>query len=392
MRASMRPGWIAALLTAALVSTAGLISAGPATSGTMFFLNGTDPIPLIPPPVKSQSWMAALFSGTYANDTLINVDYPASVWPLTFDRPTMGRSIEIGATTTLGLLDKTEGEKTVVGISQGALVVDRLAKQLANDPEGGPIGQLTFVAVADPNRPGGIFTLLPPHTHLPILNITNDQPADSPYDTIAIVQQYDAVGDFPDRPWNLISVANAFMGLVYYHLDPDWYLHVEIPSTGGVSATNSLDGTTTTYLIPSPHLPLTQPLRDVGVPADFVDKLDNTLRPAVDAGYSRLTPDAGPHIEYGRLVWPDPPDGRRAVPALRSNRGDKPTRTVAAQRLKPVTSQSRSASPTPMGSGSGSVQFGRGRGHLTTPPNSRRDDRGLDALGGRQLRSVRSLA
>ena len=335
-----RVGVLAATLTAALVST------GTAGAATMFFLNGTDPIPLIPPPVKTQSWMAALFGGAYASDTVTNVDYPASVWPLTFDRPTMGRSIEIGATTCLRLLEAATGEKTVVGISQGALVIDRLSGQLGNNPDQTKISQVTFVAVADPNRPGGVFTLLPEHTYIPILNITNDRPAASPFDTTVLVQQYDAVANFPDRPWNVISGANALMGMVYYHFDPDWYLHVEIPSSGGVSVTNVLGGTTTTHVIPSPHLPLTQPLRDIGVPAEFVDHVDDALRPVVDAGYSQLTPDAGPHIEYGRLVWPraspNPPSGHGGASVLRSGRTATPRPTARAKSLKPVASQSRS--------------------------------------------------
>jgi len=351
IRASACVGWVgvlAATLTAALVST------GTAGAATVLFLNGTDPIPLIPVPVKPQSWMTALFDGAYATDTVINVDYPASVWPLTFDRPTMGRSIEIGATTCLGLLEAAAGEKTVVGISQGALVIDRLAGQLANNPDQTKISQVTFVAVADPNRPGGVFALLPKHTYIPILNLTNDQPAASPFDTTVIVQQYDAVANFPDRPWNVISDANALMGMVYYHFDPDWYLHVEIPSNGGVSVTNVLGGTTTTHVIPSPHLPLTQPLRDIGVPAQFVDRVDDALRPVVDAGYSQLTPDAGPHIEYGRLVWPspNPPSGHGGASVLSSgrfatagpatSRPVQPRPTAKATSLKPVASQSRS--------------------------------------------------
>jgi len=201
IHASTRHGWVgvlAATLTAALVST------GTAGAATMFFLNGTDPIPLIPPPAKPQSWMAALFGGAYATDTVINVDYPASVWPLTFDRPTMGQSIEIGATTCLRLLEAAAGEKTVVGISQGALVIDRLAGQLGDSPDltktGLVTGLVTFVAVADPNRPGGIFTLMPEHTYIPILNLTNDRPAASPFDTTVIATKTSPTKPSPTKP------------------------------------------------------------------------------------------------------------------------------------------------------------------------------------------------
>jgi hypothetical protein len=288
--------WLGAVIVAVSLSSAPV-----AAADTMFFLNGTDPIPIIPPPVKSQSWMAALLAGRYAGDTLINVDYPASVWPLTFDRPTLGGSVRIGADMTENLLKTTSGVRTVVGISQGAMVADEVQRQLANDPHAPAPDQVSFVMIADPTRPGGFLSLLPTGTYIPILDFRTGRPPDSQYDSTVIVQQYDGVADFPDRPWNVISVANALMGVSYYHLPPDYYLHVQIPLGTGVSTTSLKGGTTTTYLIPSPGLPLTKPLRDFGVPAQVVDRLDDTLRPVVDAGYSRLTPDAGPHIENGRL-------------------------------------------------------------------------------------------
>jgi hypothetical protein len=288
--------WFGVVIVAVSLSSAPF-----ANADTMFFLNGTDPIPIIPPPVKSQAWMAALLSGRCAGDTLINVNYPASVWPLTFDRPTVGGSVRIGADMTEKLLRTTAGERTVVGISQGALVADEVQRRLADDPYAPQPDQVTFVMIADPTRPGGVFSLLPTGTYIPILDLTTGLPPDSQYDSTVIVQQYDGVADFPDRPWNVVAVANALMGILYYHLPPDYYLHVEIPSGTGVSTSSLKGGTTTTYLIPSPELPLTKPLRDLGVPAELADRLDDTLRPIVDAGYSRLTPEAGPHIENGRL-------------------------------------------------------------------------------------------
>ena len=303
-----RKSGFAALAVAAAISLASPTAAYTATAaadaapaaGTMMFLNGTDPIPLFPVPVQSQQWMGALLRGAYADDVRVNVDYPASVWPLTFDRPTMGQSVRVGIDNTAALVRQTAGAITVVGISQGALVADGVAGALAGD--GSLLGRLTIVSIADPNRPTGLFTLLPAGTYIPILNLRTTPPPDSPYDTTVIVTQYDGVANFPDRPWNVISDLNAVMGFFYYHLPPTFYLHVGIPTSGGVSVTNPLGGTTTTYLIPSPHLPLTQPLRDLGIPAHCVDVLDQALRPVIDAGFSQLTPGAGPHISYGRLV------------------------------------------------------------------------------------------
>ena len=111
---------------------------------------------------------------------------------------------------------------------------------------------------------------------------------DSQYDIVVLKQEYDGVADFPDRPWNLLADANALAGIVYLHFrEHDGASYTGIPETGGVTIVNELHGKTTTYLLPTENLPLTQPLRDLGVPTQAVDALDNVLRPVIDAGYAR---------------------------------------------------------------------------------------------------------
>ena len=322
----------------AMASSAGALGcpAG-AEAGSMFLLNGTDPIPLIPPPVWPQPWMATLFGGAYAEDLLVNVAYPASVWPLTFDRPTMGRSVRIGAQMTESLVrETTSGEITVIGMSQGALVVDQLAGALAADVASSG-NRITFISVADPNRGTGLFTLLPAGTYISFLDLTTDPPPDSPYDTTVLVKQYDGVSNFPDRPWNFVADLNAAMGILYYHIIP-LFIRDPIPTRGGTSVTNPLGGVTTTYFIPTPNLPLTQPLRNLGFPADFVNELDAVLRPIVDDGYSQLTPDAGPHISYGQLVYPA---GSRPVAATAPAVRSAGTATTVTGRRLPSAAASR---------------------------------------------------
>ncbi|MFY9919873.1 MAG: PE-PPE domain-containing protein, partial [Mycobacterium sp.] len=48
--------------------------------------------------------------------------------------------------------------------------------------------------------------------------------------------------------------------------------------------------------------PMLKRLEQLGVPDEIVDALNSRLKPIVDAGYSRLTPDAGPHFSHGQLV------------------------------------------------------------------------------------------
>ncbi len=69
------------------------------------------------------------------------------------------------------------------------------------------------------------------------------------------------------------------------------------------SVTNSLGGTTTTYMIPTPTLPLLMPLQHMGVPTPIVSGLNNVLTPIVNEGYSQYDPTGGPYFSQGNLVW-----------------------------------------------------------------------------------------
>ncbi|MGI9126189.1 MAG: PE-PPE domain-containing protein, partial [Mycobacterium sp.] len=61
-----------------------------------------------------------------------------------------------------------------------------------------------------------------------------------------------------------------------------------VPAQNITTTTNGQGGTTTTYLVPTEQLPLTMPLRQLGVPSGWVDSLDDGLRPIIDAGYKPL--------------------------------------------------------------------------------------------------------
>ena len=55
-------------------------------------------------------------------------------------------------------------------------------------------------------------------------------------------------------------------------------------------------------MIPSPTLPMLLPFETLGLPQQIGDDLNELLKPIVDAGYSSLTPDAGPYFSDGALV------------------------------------------------------------------------------------------
>lgn len=221
------------------------------------------------------------------------VGYPSALWPVVGD-VTLGESIDAGQQNLDAYLRDQDEHVTVVGISQGAMVIDAELARGTVDPS-----KVTFVLMADPNR--GVMNLFPAGTYIPILNTTVTAPPVTPYDTVVIYGQYDGLGDFPDRPWNLLADANAIFGLAYVHAQTAYATQsdaVEMSST-----TNELGGHTTTYMVPTKELPLTEPLRGV-LPDATVDKVDAVLRPMIDAGYSQYSGSKAPYVKQGRLVFP----------------------------------------------------------------------------------------
>ncbi|WP_338043704.1 PE-PPE domain-containing protein [Mycobacterium riyadhense] len=72
-------------------------------------------------------------------------------------------------------------------------------------------------------------------------------------------------------------------GVVQCHQLVEWYgHHLHIP--------------------PAPILPMLLPLQQIGVPQPIVNHLNSVLQPIVNAGYSSLTPNAGPYLSAGSLI------------------------------------------------------------------------------------------
>ena len=310
------------LAAAALIAAAGVLATPLANAQTAMFINGMTPV--LRAPQEEHDWHLTELGGRYANDHIVTVDYPASAWPFTKRHPTMGRSVAQGVVATTSLVEDTSGPKVVIATSQGTLVADQALADLAADSHAPPKSELSFVIVADPLRPGGVLSGLPAGLYIPILDYTTRSVPQSQYDIVVLKQEYDGIADFPDRPWNLLADANALAGIEYLHFrEHDGASYTGIPETGGVTAVNDLGGRTTTYLLPTKNLPLTQPLRDLGVPVSAVDALDRVLRPAIDAGYTRN--DAKTVSENGLAVHRRSRTTARAAAAK-----PKPATTVAA--------------------------------------------------------------
>jgi PE-PPE domain len=191
----------------------------------------------------------------------------------------------------------------VVGLSQGTLVAHATMARLADDPTAPPARKVTFYEFASPNRAGfGLANLLPVGFTIPVLNYTVGATPVSRYNTVVVYTQYDGWADFPNRPWNVVADLNAIIGADYLHTPTAF----SSPSQAVLvsSTANSLGGITTTYMIPTNQLPLTQSLRDIGVPTSVTNKIDDVLRPIVNAGYSSYDPNGGPYILHGQLMLP----------------------------------------------------------------------------------------
>ncbi len=254
-----------------------VVTVAPAQADIAFTVKGTEVFHPAPYPEQ-------LLPSYFADDTVTRIDYPATVFG-------MDRSIAVAAAGIVAGVSDTVGPAIVAGFSQGAVAVAR-AKQtlmaLPDDQRPAP-DQLSFVTIGDPSGSGGILGVLP--FRVPFLGLTPIVAPTTPYDSVVVNGEYDGWADFPDRPWNLLSLANAVLGILYVHgryeTIPGGLDLSTVPAQNITVTTNTLGGQTTKYLIPTEKLPLVQPLRDLGVPEPIVAALEQSLKAKVDAGYVR---------------------------------------------------------------------------------------------------------
>jgi hypothetical protein len=231
------------------------------------------------------------------------IDYPAGApfsWvPSMFLPPGYSPdrvSIGVAAKDATNSLDKAIRNGTqpaaAVGLSQGTLALDQEQARLANDPSAPPADKLQFTTIGDPTGRHGfgqsfLAGIFAPGSYIPFIDYTMPKPVESQYDTNRVIATYDGLSDYPDRPDNLIAGANAFAASAIVHTPAAFTGPGDVPPQNIRTTVNSKGATTTTYLIPVNHLPLTLPLRYLGMSDGFVDQIDSVLQPMVDAGYSR---------------------------------------------------------------------------------------------------------
>ena len=230
------------------------------------------------------------------------IDYPAGApfsWMPDFvlppgprDEETIGEAAMIASNSLDHTIMDGTGPAAAVGLSQGTLALDQVQARLADDPNAPAPNELTFTTIGDPTSRnafgqsflGGVFG---PGEYIPLIDYTMPPATESQYNSNRVVAMYDGLADFPDRAENVFAVANAIAGSTITHTPAAFTSPDIIPPQNIRSEVNSKGATTTSFLIPVNSLPLTLPMRYLGVPSWAVDMLDGTLQPIIDAGYSR---------------------------------------------------------------------------------------------------------
>jgi len=210
---------------------------------------------------------------------------------LGLDGPSIGESVDEGAPNTINAI-RAGGPGTVMGLSEGAMVLNEVQARLANDPTAPPPDKLSFAMYGDPvgkHAFGESFLTqnFPVGSVVPSLDYRIPPPVESQYDTYEFVSAYDSIADWPDRPDNWMSVLNAVVGLATGHTAVAFTNPSMVPPQNIRTTVNSRGAKTTTYMIPEQHLPLVLPFKYLGVDEKTLNDLDAVLKPMVDAGYSR---------------------------------------------------------------------------------------------------------
>lgn len=313
-----------ALTLVTLIGTVGLVVTATMSTlvqlaATALIMGGTGMKALGDP----HQWGAGTYvdqvNGTYLSghhldeDDLKWVSTPEQFWPATgLTDISFDTSVARGVLSLNNAVQSTPGEKIVVGYSQSANIATREKRNLAELRAQGAVvptpDELSFVFVANPNRPNGGILARFEGLYIPILGVSFDGATpDDEYRTIDVARQYDLIADFPKYPLNLLADLNALMGYVYLH--PNYgssVVNLNDPST----YESYTSGNTTYYLVHTEHLPLLQPLRGIGILTPVLDLVEPTLRVLIELGYDRTPENMGvptgagliPDIDLGKLA------------------------------------------------------------------------------------------
>ncbi|SPM28653.1 hypothetical protein MTAB308_2140, partial [Mycobacterium terramassiliense] len=234
------------------------------------------------------------------------VDYPASIGLVSgsLAAPGVNQAVAMGQRALndqiMNAFANGNGSPVrIAALSEGTLVVNRELAYLAADPTAPPSSALQFAMFNGPET-GLLHIYLPNGLTVPLVNYTAQGLPNTQYDVSVVFGQYDFFGNPPDRPWDLPAWVNSLFAGIYNHNTTSLVSMSDAVQVS--STTTSLGGTVTTYMVPSPTLPMLFPLEQLGVPQPIVNGLNSFLQPVVNDGYSSLTPGAGPYFSQGSLI------------------------------------------------------------------------------------------
>lgn len=234
-----------------------------------------------------------------------------AVWP---DEPwwklsglfdmTADQSTQAGVAALQAAMAAHGGDHLVIfGYSMGANTAIKEKRQLAAQyPPGTTAPDINFVLIGDPDLPnGGLAARFPGLNTVILGTFDGPEPTDTPFHTDVITRQYDGAADFPLYPLNVIADLNAVLGFFYVHTN---YLDaVSLPADPTTSpAYQGTHGDSSYYFFPTQHLPLFDPLRQLGVPEGLIDVVEPVVKVLVDLGYDRSIPPWQPTT--ARLIPP----------------------------------------------------------------------------------------
>lgn len=184
--------------------------------------------------------------------------------------------------TASGPVPLTDSSYTVFSYSQSGTIANTVKKNLIADPA---TAAISFVFLANPNRPNGGILERFHHAYLPVLGVSfngatpNDSAPSAPLTTVDVAGQYDLISDFPNHPLNLLADVNSIAAYYLVHLTP---FDIPIPALQGQYRD------TTYYLLPQTTLPLLWPIAQIPYLGPFAAAvLDPPLRVLVERGYNR---------------------------------------------------------------------------------------------------------
>lgn len=221
--------------------------------------------------------MSEVFRGSYCDadsgNTCTPVQYLSGV-------PLVGEYDGLRALRSA--IASSTGQTVVLAYSQGALISADWIEQDAGKSDSPSPENLSFVFLGNPLRKyGGVR---------PVYEIDPPTP-ESDYHVTDIAIEYDGAADFPDDPFNLLALANAFAGFQYVHIFG--YADVDLENDEKLVWN---DGNTTYVLIRRENIPLLEPLRLMGL-GDLADQLNSPLKEIIDSAYNRDYPglvESGP--------------------------------------------------------------------------------------------------